>query len=163
MIKRAVVTLLLLFSAVSCTGPLQQANFNVRESYRSPGFKEINNGETVGLLTATDGESNIEYRKLLGEFVEEAIRSERPDIKVVPYWQSLSTINRVGYTGDYAEMLKAYASTGILDKARLKKLGDAIGAKYFLQPRLINFQQRQSTRFSAFGLTLFIRLLQAAT
>ncbi len=155
MIKRAFITLLLLFSASSCAGPLLQANYNVRESYRSPDFKDIYDGETVGLLTATDGESSLEYRKLLGEFIEEAIRKERPDIKVVPYWQSLSTINRVGYTAEYAEMLKAYASTGILDRARLKKLGDAIGARYFIQPRLINFRQNQSTRFSAFGLTLF--------
>ncbi|MBI5643727.1 MAG: hypothetical protein HY954_09675 [Deltaproteobacteria bacterium] len=156
MIKRAFVLLLLTGSLISCASdPLRQANLGVRESYRSQGFSGKYNGNALGLLTASDGSSNFEYRKILGEFAEEALKKERPDLKIVPYWESLSAINSGGYTADYAEMLKAYGTTGILDRDKLKKLGSALGVRYFLQPRLINFQQRQSTRFSVFGLTLF--------
>ncbi|HAO93170.1 MAG: hypothetical protein A2X93_08630 [Deltaproteobacteria bacterium GWC2_56_8] len=140
----------------SCAGdPLRQANLGVRETYRSPAFTERYNGNALGLLTAAGGDGRQEYKNILGEFVEEALKKERPDLKIVPYWESLSSINSKGFTPDYAEMLHAYATTGILDRDRLKKLGIALDVRYFVQPRLINFQQRQSTRFSLLGLTLF--------
>lgn len=146
----------MLLALTACASdPLRQSNLNVRESYRVPGFTEEYSSEAIGLLAASDGENSFEYRKLLGEFVEEAVKRERPDLKVIPYWRSLGVINTKGFTTDYADMLKAYSSTGILDRDRLKKIGVAVGVRYFLQPRLVSFSQRQSTRFSAFGLTIF--------
>lgn len=153
---RAAVLLLFMFLA-SCASmdPLRQFSFDVRESYRAPDRPDLYmNGEKIGLLTATDGEDGVEYKKLLGDLLEEAIKKERPERAVVPYWKSLSTINGSGFNGDYAEMIKYYTSTGILEKKMLNKLGEALGVDYFLQPRIVNFRQSQSTRFGAFGLTL---------
>lgn len=154
MIKKALLILLLPAAASCASGPLLQVNLNARESYRSSDFKNVLDGEAVGLLTVAK-ENGHEYRKILGEIVEDALKVERPDIKVVPYWRTLSDINSEGLTKDYADMLNGYASTGILDRDDLKKLGLALRIKYFLMPRLVNFQQSQSTRFSALGLTLF--------
>lgn len=154
MLKRAAILVLFIMLAGCASRPLLQANFDVRESYRSSAFKNAGTEAVIGLLSASD-ESGPEYKKLLGEFVEEALRNERPDVRLVPYWQSISHINSKGFTKDYAEMLKSYGSTGILDRDTLKKLGVALGVNYILQPRLISFNQSQSTRFSALGLTLF--------
>lgn len=155
-IKRIFFFLLICVCVSSCaSGPLLQASFDGRESYRSPDFKSISGGTVLGILTAAGKDGNLEYVKLLGEFVEEAVKKNRPDLKVIPYWQSLSAINAQGYTAEYAGMVTDYASTGILDKKILNKLAAALKVRYFIQPRLVKFDQRQSTRFSLFGLTLF--------
>ncbi|MBI5971310.1 MAG: hypothetical protein HY884_09180 [Deltaproteobacteria bacterium] len=143
-------------TASSCSGPLQQAFLNIREPFRSPDFVSIGAQDTVGLITAANHDNGLEYRKLLGDFVEEALKKERPDIKVIPYWQTLSVINTGGYTADYARMLNTYTTTGILDKDVLTKLGAALGAKYLIHPRIIDFNQKQTIRFQPFGFTMFL-------
>lgn len=147
---------LLLLGAVSCASdPLRQTRFDTRESYRAKEFNGAASPRVMGLLTTMEKNSGTEYRRLLNDFIEQAVKRNRPEIHIIPYWEGLSTINNGGFTSAYAEMLKEYDSTGILNKATLKKLGDAMQTAYFIQPRLVNFQQKQSTRFSALGLTLF--------
>lgn len=155
MLKRSLLLFFLLFSLASCaSGSLRQSNFNAREPYRSQGTI-LESGQSIALLTATNSDRGLEYRRLLGDFVEEGLVRSRPGLHVIPYWQGLSVINSEGFTADYSEMLKEYASTGILNKKTLGSLGNLLGARYFLQPRLIDFTQGQSTRFSVLGLTLF--------
>lgn len=142
--------------ATSCSGPLQQAFLNIREPFHAAGFVSIGPQETVGLITAANHDNGLEYRKLLGDFVEEGLKKERPDVKVIPYWQTLSVINTGGYTADYARMLNTYTTTGILDRDVLTKLGSALGATYLIHPRIIDFKQKQTIRFQPFGFTMFL-------
>ena len=51
-------------------------------------------------------------------------------------------------------MLKDYAPTGILDKVALTKLKNAIGVSFFIQPKLVDFTQKDNIRFNPFGLTI---------
>jgi len=150
----AALCALFIFFAASCSAPMQQIVLKTREPFRSEGFK-LNKGDVVALIAATNNDNGLEYRKLLGDFVEAAMQKKRPDIKVVTYWQTLSVINRDGYTDEYAAMLKNYTSTGILDKKVLNRLADALGATYFAQPRILDFSQKQTIRFNPMGLTLF--------
>jgi len=140
----------------SCSGPLQQAFLNIREPFHSADFVSIGAQDTVGLITAANHDNGLEYRKLLGDFVEEGLKKDRPDIKVIPYWQTLSVINTGGYTADYARMLNTYTTTGILDRDILTKLGTALGAQYLIHPRIIDFKQKQTIRFQPFGFTMFL-------
>lgn len=142
----------LVLSISACAGPFEQVNFEARESYRSGSLPEQFKADGIALLTATGG--GIEYRKLVGDIVEEISIKLRPDLHVIPYWKTLSIINRDGLSSEYAEMLKEYDTTGILNKKVLMKLRDAMGVSYFLQPRLVSFEQTQSTRFSFLGLTM---------
>ncbi|MEK6792135.1 MAG: DUF4136 domain-containing protein [Deltaproteobacteria bacterium] len=150
------MALVVLFFLISCSGPLQQANLNIREPFHSPEFKSVKAQEAIGLLTATNNDNGLEYRKLLGDFVEESMKRQRPGVRIVPYWQTLNVINREGLTSEYAVMLKDYSTTGILEKKTLGKLGASIGVKYFVQPRIIDFSQRSSIRFQPFGFTMFV-------
>lgn len=155
--RAAVATVFLtiiVIGAASCSAPMRQIVLNTREPFHAAGFS-LKKGDTVALLAATNDDNGHEYRKLLGDFVDDALRAERPDIKVVPYWETLSVINREGYTAEYASMLKDYASTGILDRKFLNKLALSLGATYFAQPRILDFTQKQTIRFNPFGLTLF--------
>lgn len=133
---------------------MQQLVLNTREPFRAAEFS-LKKGDVVALLAAPNNDNGLEYRKLLGDFVEEALHGERPDVTVIPYWKTLSVINREGYTAEYASMLKDYTSTGILDRKVLNRLSDALKADYFAQPRILDFSQKQTIRFNPFGLTLF--------
>ena len=139
--------------ASSCSRPFTQVNVTARETYRSASFAGAK-GVTVAILTATGSGSGTEYRKLIGEIVEEVIEADREDISVMPYWESLSVINREGLSGDYASMLEVYAKSGILDKKVLVKLYKALGVEYFIQPRLVDLAVRRSGRFSLAGVSL---------
>lgn len=142
-------------SLAGCTGQIKQRNSDAVESYRSEAFPADAWTEGVALLTATgERTEGVEYRKLLGDIVEESLREKRPDIKVVPYWKALSIINTDGLTSEYALMLEHYDETGILDSRVLSKLGRSIGVRYFLQPRLVSFEQYQHGRFGFLGLTI---------
>ncbi|MBI5885712.1 MAG: hypothetical protein HZB85_03925 [Deltaproteobacteria bacterium] len=152
-IMAALFTIIVLGTA-SCSAPMQQVVLNTREPFHAAGFS-LKKGDTVALLAATNDDNGHEYRKLLGDFVDDALRHERPDINIVPYWETLSVINREGYTAEYASMLKDYASTGILDRKFLNKLALSLRATYFAQPRILDFTQKQTIRFNPFGLTLF--------
>ncbi|MBI5887587.1 MAG: hypothetical protein HZB82_02585 [Deltaproteobacteria bacterium] len=133
-------------------GAFTQVTTDGRESYRAAALNKEFKADGMALLTATGG--GTENKKLLGDIVEDVLKAERPDLHIIPYWKNLSIINMNGLTADYAGMLKEYESTGILNRDALKKLKDAVGVMYFLQPRLVSFEQSQSNRFSFLGLSL---------
>ncbi|WKZ32708.1 MAG: hypothetical protein QY316_12480 [Thermodesulfobacteriota bacterium] len=146
---------LLIFFLTACAAdPLTQTNFRAREPFRSPD-SFFGNGTSVALFAASNSERGFEYRELLGDFTEEALRSRRPELRVVPYWDTLSIINSGGLSADFARMLKEYYSTGILESTRLQKIGRLLGVSYIIYPKLVEFSQGQSNRLSVFGLSIF--------
>lgn len=150
----ALLSLLLSLTFLTgCSSAFRQSNFIARESYSSV---NLNSGfqEGIALLTATGGRDGIDFNKLLVEITENALREERSDIKLIPYWLTLSNINREGLTEEYASMLKDYSSTGILNKGVLEKIKGATGVRYFLQPRLVTYARYQHGRFNFLGLSL---------
>lgn len=145
----------LLFLASCSSVPIVQSNYSAMEPFRNPGHVVLGNGDAIALLTVVGGDSRQEQKTLLVDFVSESIKKRNPHARVVPYWEGLNVINSEGYTADYAQMMQEYSTTGILNKRILGKFGDVLGVKYFIQPKLTDFSQQQSTRFSLLGLTLF--------
>lgn len=137
----------------SCSRPFTQVNVSSREAYRSSSFKGVE-GTSVAILTAIGSGSGTEYRKLIGEIVENAVRDNREDIEVLPYWEGLSIINREGLSNAYSEMLKIYSVSGILDRDTLLKIQNVLGVDYFIQPRLVSYTMRRSGRWSLAGVSL---------
>jgi len=138
-----------------CAGPFKQVNFEVRESYRSEKLNPRGLRWTrVALLTASVGTGQEEYKRLTGDLLEKAFNRFRRDIVVIPSGEALSRINNADLTDGYAWMIRDYATTGILNKETLGKVGNALGVRHVIQPRLVKFKESQETRFSIFGLTL---------
>lgn len=154
--SRLLATSFFFLFLVSCSSvPIVQSNHSAMEPFRNPGHVVLGNGDAIALLTVVGGDSKQEQKTLLVDFVSEAIKKRNPEARVVPYWEGLNVINSEGYTADYAEMMHEYSTTGILNKRILGKFGEILGVKYFIQPKLTDFSQGQSTRFSLLGLTLF--------
>lgn len=156
MAKLSVASFFLLFFLVACSGaPLVQSNFSAMEPFKNPGHVVLGNGDAIALLIAMGGDSGQEHKTLLVDFVSESIKKRNPEAKVIPYWEGLNIINSEGYTADYAQMMNEYSTTGILNRRILSRFGEILGVTYFIQPKLTDFSQHQSTRFSLLGLTIF--------
>ena len=155
--KSVVVALalcVLLFTG-GCTAPFTQINFDVREAYRSPNVEGGYDFGTMAILSANGGSDGIvEYRKLLVDILYDVLAEKRPGQELKSYWETISTLNKEGLTGDYAAMLKQYSTTGVLDRDVLIEMGETLGVKHFLHPRLVSFSKHKEGRFGALGLSL---------
>ena len=155
MLKTA-AALFCLFFLVSCSGaPLVQSNFSALEPFKNPDKVVLGNGDSIAILTVMVQDRGVEQKAMLVDIVSEAIKKRSPATRVVPYWEGLNIINSEGFTNDYAHMMQEYSVAGILDRRILSKFGEILGVTYFIQPKLTDFSQGQSTRFSLLGLTIF--------
>ena len=152
---RAAALLCLLVFTGGCAASFAQTNFVVREAYRSPAVEAGMSYDGVALISANGGmEHGVEFRKLLVDLVDQVIRRDREDLRLVSYWEVLSAVNRHDLNAEYSAMMNDYAITGVLDRNVLKKVGDIVGAKHFIHPRLVTFVQRKEGRLSLAGLSM---------
>ena len=70
---------------------------------------------------------------------------------MIPSHQVLSQLNAKGLTADYAELVALYERSGILDWARLERIGSACSVKYVFQPIFSSFGQEMENRFALLG------------
>ncbi len=84
----------------------------------------------------------------------EALREQRPTMRVMSLPETLSSINRAGLARDYRQMFEDYQLTGILERDTLRKVGEVIGVRYLAQLKLGAFRQESSDRWKAAGLRL---------
>ncbi len=142
--------LILCIGLSACAGPLTQFNFNAAEIVRSPGFTHRDLEEMkIGILssTGTDG-----YRRVLGNSFSKALQLTHPEIPQVPPHEAIGLINHANLADDYALMIWDYETSGILRKETLRRVGEALQVRYFIQLSLLQYVQDTSTRFSVLGI-----------
>jgi len=149
-LAKIAVGLILGIGLSACAGPLTQLNFNAAEIVRSPGFthRDLEEGK-VGILSATGTDG---YRRVLGDSFSKALRLTHPEIPQVPPHEAIGMINRANLADDYAMMIWDYETSGILRKETLRRIGEALEIRYFIQLSLLEYSQDTSTRISAFGI-----------
>jgi len=72
-------------------------------------------------------------------------------VTVMPSHHVLSQLNGAGLTADYEELVVAYERSGVLDRARLQRIGTACRVNYVFQPVYSTFSQETEDRFSLYG------------
>ena len=100
------------------------------------------------LLPITAGEGMEGYRRPAGDSLYNAIRTLRKDINVLDAQTSLNKINDAQLADKYAELIRTYAQTAILNKESVKSLSEAIGKRYLMHVRLERFYERKATQYS---------------
>ena len=83
-----------------------------------------------------------------------ALSQASPPIRAVPTSQALNRLTDQGLAGEYAELLASYSRSGIPDRARLQRIGVALGSRYVLQPGLAEFSQALVDKFEFSGLKI---------
>jgi hypothetical protein len=80
-----------------------------------------------------------------------ALSQASPPIRVIPMREALNRLTDERLAGEYAELLASYSRGGIPDRARLERIGAALGSRYVLQPGLAEFGQTVLDKFEFAG------------
>jgi hypothetical protein len=108
----------------------------------------------LAFLTPSTVTGQEEDRQTLALLFTEALAKARPDLRIVPLPDVLSAVNRAGLVEAYQDMYADYRLTGVFDKAILRRLAEATGARYLAQLKLAKFEQGAKGRFGFFGLSV---------
>ncbi|HQR14675.1 MAG TPA: hypothetical protein PLZ37_08945 [Nitrospira sp.] len=139
--------------SMGCIGPLQQWGEETAFHRKTTSFDPATlKQERAAVLNAVVGFGLEGYAHQVSRSLSSALEQRPAQIIALPAHESLNRINRGGLTPTYADMVSAYARTGILNRAGLQELGMALQAAYVFQPSLASFSQSMSGRFSFFGL-----------
>ena len=83
-----------------------------------------------------------------------ALSQASPPIRAIPMLEALNRLTDQRLAGEYAELLASYSRGGIPDRARLERIGAALGSRYVLQPGLAEFDQALVDTFEFAGLKI---------
>lgn len=148
-----VVMLVAAFLSAGCVGPLQQWGDETASHPKTASFDpSALKKEQVTVLNAVVGFGLEGYTHQVSRSLSIALEQRPTFLISLPVYDALNRINREGLTEEYAGMVSNYVKTGILNRAGLQKIGQALHTPYVFQPTLASFNQSMSGRFSFFGL-----------
>jgi hypothetical protein len=76
--------------------------------------------------------------------------ASRP-IKNIPAYDTVNRLNDQRLAADYADIMSDFGRSGILDRARLTRIGTALGVKYVFLPGIADFSQVLTDRLDLAG------------
>ena len=139
--------------SAGCIGPLQQWGEETTFRPKATSFAPATlKHEQVAVLNAVVGFGLEGFAHQVSRSLSSALDQRPTLITALPVHEALNRINRGELGEEYAAMVADYVRTGILNRAGLQKIGQAIHTNYVFQPSLASFNQSMSGRFSFFGL-----------
>ena len=139
--------------SAGCIGPLQQWGEETTFHPKATSFDPATlKHEQVAVLNAVVGFGLEGFAHQVSRSLSSALDQRPTLITALPVHEALNRINRGELGEEYAAMVADYVRTGILNRAGLQKIGQAIHTNYVFQPSLASFNQSMSGRFSFFGL-----------
>ena len=139
--------------SAGCIGPLQQWGEETTFRPKATSFDPATlKHEQVAVLNAVVGFGLEGFAHQVSRSLSSALDQRPTLITALPVHEALNRINRGELGEEYAAMVADYVRTGILNRAGLQKIGQAIHTNYVFQPSLASFNQSMSGRFSFFGL-----------
>jgi hypothetical protein len=145
-----------LFAAVlhGCT-PLYVSEASTTSTPRTQSLDVARlSSEPVAVLGVVAPPSLQGFSPSLSLALVRAIANARPPIHAIPGYETLSLLNEQGLARDYADLISGYASGGILERQRLRRIGSALASRYLMLPGLAEFDQTVIDKFEGLGLKL---------
>jgi hypothetical protein len=123
-----------------------------RGDFRSP---DLSAGSTVrcALLPAL-APSQPGLAPLTGMSLLRALQRELPEHSIVPAAITASRINAAGLAECWHQAVSDYATGGVLDRDRMRKVADAAGARFLFMPVLGTLSTYSNNRFTFLGLVV---------
>jgi len=121
MTQRLWITTLALLTFAACTG---QKVVNVSPTYVDEGATM----DRVAILPVMSADGLEGVRRIVNESLFESFALARPDVEFIPADVALGRLNDEDLADDYAAMVENYDRTGIMSRATLQEMGEAIGA-----------------------------------
>jgi len=154
----------LLISAGCASAPPTEARYSWT-FYSSPAISaETFSGQSIAILPTSsiefDPTQEIYRETLAGSLYMALIKySDGPRILSLDAMQS--SINKNELWKDFKLMYSEYKETAVLRKDLLSKIGQAVGARYVILPRLLRFQTETFDRAVVLGIS-FLRTRQSS-
>lgn len=108
----------------------------------------------IGFLTPISATGEEASRTALALAFASSLADAHEDLRVVSLAEVLSAVNSAGLAASYKSMMEDYEATGIMEKERLRQVGDVSDARYLGLLELADFEQTVNKRFSIGGLRL---------
>jgi len=108
----------------------------------------------VAFITPSTVTGQEEEKPALALAFSKTLEENRPDTRIVPLTETLTSINRAGLSESYKRMIVEYRESGLLDRSALAQVGKATGARYIALLNMATFQQVYHDRLGVFGLRL---------
>jgi hypothetical protein len=148
---------ILAFSEVLLGGcaPLYTRATHTTSTPRPPSFgvAELTHAPmaTLGLLTPAGLQG---VSPPLSHALTAALSEASPPISGMPSHETVNALNAQGLAAEYADLLSGFVRSGILERARLQRIGSALAARYVPLPGLAEYNQVLVDKFEAFGVKL---------
>lgn len=91
--------------------------------------------DSLAILPVASGEGLEGFRRMISDSLYTVLGREGREIVVLPADTTLSRINTARLTDRYAQAIRDYQQTSVLDKATIDSMGRAVGARYLLYTR----------------------------
>jgi hypothetical protein len=108
----------------------------------------------IAFLTPSTITGHEEDKQVLAHVFADAMRSDRPDVRLVPLPATISAVNRAGLAMAYRTMYDDHRETGVFDAAAMRQVAKATGVRYLAQLKLAGLSQGARGRLSLLGLSL---------
>ncbi|HUB50405.1 MAG TPA: hypothetical protein VMB73_36010 [Acetobacteraceae bacterium] len=83
-----------------------------------------------------------------------AVAAVKPPIQTISTFETVNRLTDEGLSGAYADLLSGFASSGILERQRLRRIGGGLGARYVMLPGFAQLDETIIDKFEAAGLKL---------
>lgn len=108
----------------------------------------------IAFITPSSATGQEEDKQALALAFTEVMQKARPSLHIIPLPETLSAINRDGFSNQYKRMFEDYRLTGILDRDTLQKVAGLTGVRYLAQLKLGGFRQESKSRWGTLGLRI---------
>jgi hypothetical protein len=106
----------------------------------------------IAFVTPSTVTGQEEDKPALALAFSKALEEQRPNVRIVPLTETLTSVNRAGLFENYRRMIIEYRDSGLLDPTALAQVGKATGARYIALLNMASFQQAYHDRLGIFGL-----------
>ncbi|MGY6276899.1 hypothetical protein [Methylomonas sp. MgM2] len=143
------IVLLLISQLCACVGPLAVGEFVIHATAHPATFEIARfRDQTTAVLPSVTPTAQIGYAPDVALALDRAIKDSSRALRYIPPHVSISLLNRYNLTESYSQMINGYRNVGILNKAALKAIAEALNADYVLLPVLAGFSQQTNDRLS---------------
>jgi hypothetical protein len=155
MTRRAGVTALALSAILlaGCAAPVSTWDTHTSVTPRPPAIDvaEVTRQPiaTLGLVTPSGLQG---FAPTLTQALVRALADSSPPVRAATPIDVLSALNGAGLTGQYAELIAEFNRSGMLERERLRRIAQALGARYVLLPGLVSIDHTLTDRFEFAGL-----------
>ena len=105
----------------------------------------------ISFITPSTATGREEEKQAVSHIFAEAMKRERPGVKVVSLPETLSAINGADLADAYKRMYFDQRDTGLFSRDMLQQVGRVTGTRYIAQIKLQAFREGAKERFGALG------------